>query len=83
MRTHEAITLVKTLRPRFFIPDQLGDIRASGLLPKLIQSGVALTNFVFELARSGMTAQLLIPAPGEKSGSGIKHSASLKLTALA
>ncbi len=62
MGTHVAITLVKTLRPRFFIPNKLGDIRASGFLPKLIRSVGNVDEFPYQLTTSGITTELLIPA---------------------
>jgi L-ascorbate metabolism protein UlaG (beta-lactamase superfamily) len=65
MGPKEAITLVKTLRPRFFIPNGLGDIRADGLLPKLIRSVGSVDEFRYLLTTSNMTTKLLTPAPGE------------------
>jgi L-ascorbate metabolism protein UlaG (beta-lactamase superfamily) len=65
MGPNEAMTLIKTLRPRAFVPNALGDIRDSGLLPKLIRSVGSLEEFRHQLAASGMTTQLLTPAPGQ------------------
>ncbi len=45
MGRQEAITLVITLSHKFFIPNLLGDIRASGLLPQLIQSVGSVDEF--------------------------------------
>lgn len=65
MGPDEAMNLVTTLRPRIFIPTALGDIRVSGLLPKLIRSVGSLEDFHKQLASSRLPTELLTPAPGE------------------
>ncbi len=65
MGPKEAMNLVKTLRPRFFVPNAMGDIRFSGILPKLIRAVGSVDEFRHQLAASGMATQLLTPAPGE------------------
>lgn len=65
MGPDEAMNLVKTLRPRVFIPTALGDIQTSGILPKLIRSVGSVEQFRHLLATSGLPTQLLLPEPGE------------------
>ena len=61
----EAMHLVKTLKPHFFVPTTLGDIRADGILPKLIQPVGSVEEFRDRLLASGLPTQLRLPAPGE------------------
>lgn len=65
MGPKEAMQLVKTLQPRIFIPNAMGDIRASGLLPKFLQSVGSLEEFQTQLQTAGVATQLLTPAAGE------------------
>ncbi len=65
MGPKEALTLVKTLRPRFFVPTAQGNIQANGILPKLIRTVGSVDEFRQQLATSGMATELLTPAPGE------------------
>jgi len=65
MGPDEAMNLVTTLRPHTFIPTALGDLRVSGLLPKLIRSVGSLDDFQKQLANSRLPTKLLLPAPGE------------------
>lgn len=65
MGPNEAMNLVKTLRPRVFVPTALGEIQMSGLLPKLIRSVGSVEQFRDQLAASGLSTKLLLPDPGE------------------
>lgn len=69
----QAMHLVETLKPRFIVPTALGDIRADGILPKLIQTVGSVEEFRDRLLASGLPTQLRVPAPGE----------TLELTAIA
>lgn len=69
----QALHLVETLKPHFFVPTALGDIHADGMLPKLIQTVGSLEEFRDRLLASGLPTQLCVPAPGE----------TLELTAIA
>ncbi|HLO50612.1 MAG TPA: MBL fold metallo-hydrolase [Kamptonema sp.] len=61
----EALNLVQTLKPRYFVPTALGDLRTSGILPMLTRSVGSLEEFRDRLIASQLPTQLLIPAPGE------------------
>src|SRR5579883_1163346 len=61
----EAMHLVATLKPPVFVPTTLGDIRAEGILPKLIQTVGSVEEFRDRLLASGLPTQLRVPAPGE------------------
>ena len=61
----EALSLAQTLKPRYFVPTALGDIRASGILPMLIKTVGSIEEFRDRLAASKLPTQLLTPAPGE------------------
>lgn len=65
MGPNEAMDLVKTLRPRVFVPTALGEIQMSGLLPKLIRSVGSVEQFRDRLAASNLCTKLLLPDPGE------------------
>lgn len=65
MGPKEAIDLVETLKPRFYMPTTLGDIRASGILPALAKPVGNVEEFRDRLIASGLPTQLLVPAPGE------------------
>ncbi|PSB33666.1 MBL fold metallo-hydrolase [Stenomitos frigidus] len=65
MGPSEAMHLVETLKPHFFVPTTLGDIRAEGILPKLIQTVGSVEEFRDRLLASGLPTQLRLPAPGE------------------
>ena len=69
----QAMHLVETLKPHVFVPTTLGDIRAEGLLPKLIQPVGSVAEFRDRLLASGLPTQLRVPVPGE----------TLELTAIA
>ncbi|MBW4580532.1 MAG: MBL fold metallo-hydrolase [Tildeniella nuda ZEHNDER 1965/U140] len=69
----QAMHLVETLKPRFFVPTAVGDIRTDGILPKLIQTVGSVEEFRDRLLASGLPTQLRAPAPGE----------TLELTAIA
>ncbi|MEG4121586.1 MBL fold metallo-hydrolase [Microcoleus sp. N9_B4] len=61
----EALKLAQTLKPRFFLPTAAGDIRATGILPKLVRSIGSIPEFRDLLAKSGLSTQLLEPEPGQ------------------
>lgn len=65
MGPEQALALVKALNPRVFVPTTLGDIRASGILPRLIRSSGSVEEFRDRLVASGLPTQLLLPTPGE------------------
>ena len=65
MGPEQTLELVKALRPPFFLPTTLGDIRASGILPMLSRSVGSLEEFQHLLAQSQPSTQLLNPAPGK------------------
>ncbi|MDJ0736405.1 MAG: MBL fold metallo-hydrolase [Nostocaceae cyanobacterium] len=65
MGPKEAMNLVGALHPRFFVPNAMGDIRLSGILPKLIRAVGSVEEFRHQLTASGMATKLLTPAPGE------------------
>ena len=65
MGSLEAMHLVETLKPHFFVPTTLGDIRAEGILPKVIQTVGSVEEFRDRLLASGLPTQLCVPAPGE------------------
>jgi L-ascorbate metabolism protein UlaG (beta-lactamase superfamily) len=69
----EAMHLVETLKPHFFVPTAFGDIRTDGILPKLIQTVGSVEEFRDRLLASGLPTQLRVPAAGE----------TLELTAIA
>ncbi len=69
----QAMHLVETLNPHFFVPTTLGEIRAEGILPKFIQTVGSVEEFRDRLLASGLPTQLRLPAPGE----------TLELTAIA
>lgn len=69
----QAMHLVETLKPHFFVPTTLGDVRADGILPKFIQTVGSVEEFRDRLLASGLNTQLRVPAPGE----------TLELTAIA
>ncbi len=61
----EALQLIETLCPRYFLPTTRGDVRATGLLQRLIKSVGSEAEFRDRLIASGSPTQLLIPHPGE------------------
>jgi L-ascorbate metabolism protein UlaG (beta-lactamase superfamily) len=65
MGTEQALSLVKTLQPKVFLPTTRGDIDASGILPMLIQSVGSVEEFRDRLIASGLSTKLLVPNPGE------------------
>lgn len=65
MGPEQAIHLVKTLTPRFFLPTTLGEIQATGILPMLAKSIGSIEEFRDRLTASGVSTQFLNPAPGE------------------
>lgn len=65
MGPQEALTLVQTLKPQIFIPNALGEIRASGILPQLIRSVGSLEEFQHLLSQTGSSTRLVVPDPGE------------------
>jgi L-ascorbate metabolism protein UlaG (beta-lactamase superfamily) len=65
MSTEQALNLVKTLQPKFFLPTTRGEIDASGILPMLIKSVGSVEEFRDRLIASELSTQLLIPNPGE------------------
>lgn len=60
-----AVSLAQALKPRFFLPTTMGDIRATGILPMLVRSIGSIAEFRHLLANSGLTTQLLEPEPGQ------------------
>jgi L-ascorbate metabolism protein UlaG (beta-lactamase superfamily) len=65
MGPEQAMQLVETVRPSYFLPTTMGDIRMSGLLPMLIKSVGSVEEFRDRLSASGLATQLIVPAPGE------------------
>jgi len=65
MGPEQALGLVKSLQPRYFVPTTLGDIQANGILPMLVKPLGSLEEFRDRLLASGLPTQLLTPAPGE------------------
>jgi L-ascorbate metabolism protein UlaG (beta-lactamase superfamily) len=65
MGPQQATTLVEKLRPRYFLPTTMGDIRASGILPMMTRSIGSLEEFRQLLQQAAASTQLLSPAPGE------------------
>lgn len=65
MEPQQALQLIKTLQPRIFLPTAMGEIQASGLLPKVLQTVGSVDEFRQLLSQSGLTTQFLTPAPGE------------------
>jgi L-ascorbate metabolism protein UlaG (beta-lactamase superfamily) len=61
----EALQLIQTLSPRYFLPTTRGDVQASGILPMLIRSVGSEAEFRDRLIASGIPTQLFIPSPGE------------------
>jgi len=60
-----ALNLAQTLKPQYFVPNALGDIQASGILPMLIRTVGSVEEFRDRLIATGLSTQLLTPAPGE------------------
>ncbi|QZZ20558.1 MBL fold metallo-hydrolase [Leptothermofonsia sichuanensis E412] len=65
MGPEQALQLVETVHPRYFLPTTRGDIRATGILPMLTKSVGSVEEFRDRLSASGLSTQLLVPAPGE------------------
>ncbi|MGL5060476.1 MAG: MBL fold metallo-hydrolase [Microcoleus sp.] len=61
----EALNLAQTLKPKYFLPTTMGDIKASGILPMFVRSIGSIPEFRNLLANSGLATQLLEPEPGE------------------
>jgi L-ascorbate metabolism protein UlaG (beta-lactamase superfamily) len=61
----QAMQLVGEVKPRYFVPTAMGDIRTSGLLPLLIRSVGSVEEFSDRLLASGLPTKLLLPEPGE------------------
>lgn len=69
----EALQLVNTLQPRWYLPTTMGDIQASGLLPRLTQSVGSIAEFSDRLAQSGQTTQFILPEPGRPLELTVTH----------
>ncbi len=65
MGPEQALNLVKTLHPRFFLPTTRGDIHAGGILPKLIKTVGSVEEFRDRLIATNLPTKLLVPNPGE------------------
>ncbi len=65
MGSTDALQLVQAITPRYFLPTTMGDIRATGILPLVIQSVGSIDEFRSGMAASGLPTQLLVPTPGE------------------
>ncbi len=65
MGPSQALSLAQTLKPRFFLPTTMGDIRATGILPMLVRTVGSIPEFRELLAKSGLATQLLEPEPGQ------------------
>lgn len=61
----EALNLAQTLKPKYFLPTAMGDIKATGILPMFVRSIGSLPEFRDLLAKSGLATQLLEPEPGQ------------------
>jgi L-ascorbate metabolism protein UlaG (beta-lactamase superfamily) len=61
----EALNLAQTLKPKYFLPTTMGDIKATGILPMFVRSIGSISEFRNLLANSGLATQLLEPEPGE------------------
>lgn len=64
MGPEQAMQLVETVKPRYFLPTTMGDIRASGILPMLIKTVGSVEEFRDRLSASGLSTQLVVPEPG-------------------
>jgi len=65
MGPEQAMQFIQTVSPRWFMPTAMGDIRADGILPKLIRSVGTVAEFRDRLTASGLPTKLLLPDPGE------------------
>lgn len=65
MGPEQALQMLQSLHPRFFLPTTRGEIQASGLIPLLTQSVGSLEEFRDRLIASRLSTQLLVPNPGE------------------
>lgn len=65
MGSKEALNLVETLKPKYFLPTTLGEIRASGILPQLIRPVGSIAEFREGLKHSGLSTEFFTPQPGE------------------
>jgi L-ascorbate metabolism protein UlaG (beta-lactamase superfamily) len=65
MGPEQTLNLLKALSPRYFLPTAMGDIRASGILPRLTKDVGSVEEFRDRLATSGLTTQFVVPAAGE------------------
>jgi L-ascorbate metabolism protein UlaG (beta-lactamase superfamily) len=61
----QAMQLVGEVKPRYFVPTAMGDIRTSGLLPMMIRSVGSVEEFGDRLLASGLPTELLLPEPGQ------------------
>lgn len=65
MGPEQAMQLVQALHPKVFLPTTRGDVCASGILPRLIQSVGSVEEFRDRLLASQPETQLVVPDPGE------------------
>jgi len=65
MGPEQAMELIQTIVPCWFVPTTMGDIRADGILPKLVRSVGSVETFRDRLLASGLPTKLLLPEPGE------------------
>jgi len=65
MGPSQALSLAQTLKPQFFVPTTLGDIRTTGILPMFVRSIGSIPEFRELLTKSGLATQLLEPEPGQ------------------
>lgn len=65
MGPQQALTLAQALHPKVYVPTTHGEIKASGVLPKVIRSVGSLTEFEALLTKHCASTRLLTPAPGE------------------
>ncbi len=65
MGPDQALDLVQQLQPKVFLPTTRGEIRASGILPRLIKTIGSVAEFRDRLTTQHPDTQLCVPDPGE------------------
>lgn len=65
MGPDQALDLVQQLQPQIFLPTTRGEIRASGILPRLIKTIGSVEEFRDRLMTQYPDTQLFVPSPGE------------------
>jgi L-ascorbate metabolism protein UlaG (beta-lactamase superfamily) len=65
MGPEQTVAMLQQLQPKVFLPTTRGDIRATGILPRLSKSVGSLEEFRDRLSAANLPTQLLVPNPGE------------------